>query len=121
MKRWTPAKVFLFIIIVAPIAIFLIGGAVMLLWNNSLVPVLNVHAITFWQALGILVLSKILFSSFSGKNKSRRDQCKQRMMWNSMTAEQREKFKEEWNNRRRHWGNKHFGHGDETQSTENIG
>jgi hypothetical protein len=27
-----------------------------------------------------------------------------RMMWNNMTPEQKEKFKEEWKNRSRRWG-----------------
>jgi len=90
--------------VVAPIAILVFGGTVMLLWNNVLTPVLHVSTITFWQGLGILVLSKILFSSFSGGGGSRRDYWKQRIMWKNMTAEQKEKFKEEWKNRGRRWG-----------------
>jgi Ca2+/H+ antiporter, TMEM165/GDT1 family len=88
-----------------------------------LVPVLHVSTITFWQGLGIFVLSKILFSSFSGKGGSNR--CgynryymKQRMMWNNMTPEQKEKFKQEWQNRSRKWGYKSWEQGDETQQPE---
>ena len=101
-SRWT--KIIFLIILVAPIAIFVFGSVIMLLWNNVLTPVLHVSEITFWQGLGILVLSKILFGSFSGKGGSNRYYMKQRMMWNNMTPEQKEKFKEEWNNRSRKWG-----------------
>jgi len=51
-------------ILIGAVAVLVFGGAVMLLWNNILAQVTNVHPITFLQALGILVLSKILFGGF---------------------------------------------------------
>ena len=99
MRRSRLTRMIFLFIVVAPIAVFVFGQVVMLLWNNALVPVLHVSEVTFWQGLGILVLSKILFSSFGGKGGSGRYYWKQRMMWNQMTPEQREKFKEEWRNR----------------------
>jgi hypothetical protein len=111
--RWV--RLLVLFIIVAPIAILVFGGIVMWLWNNSLVPVLHVSTITFWQGLGILVLSKILFGSFSGGGGSRGYYMKQRMMWKNMTPEQKEKFKEEWRNRSRRWGYKSWEPGDESQ------
>lgn len=100
--RWV--RLFVLFIIVAPVAIFIFGSIVMLLWNNALVPVLRVSAITFWQGLGLLVLSKILFGSFSGGGGSNRYYQKEKMMWRNMTPEQKEKFKEEWKNRSRRGG-----------------
>jgi hypothetical protein len=99
MKRSRLTKFIFLVIVVAPVAIFLFGSVVMLLWNNVLTPVLHVSEITFWQGLGLLVLSKILFGSFGGRGRYRRDFGKQRIMWNSMTPEQKEKFKEEWRGR----------------------
>ncbi|HYM92672.1 MAG TPA: hypothetical protein VET23_00920 [Chitinophagaceae bacterium] len=101
MKRTSRLRrIILLVVLIAPLAIFIFGSIVMLLWNNVLSPVLHVSTITFWQGLGILVLSKILFSSFNGRGGApRRVFMKQRMMWNSMTPEQKEKFKEEWRNR----------------------
>ncbi len=104
MKRSRWAKFVLLFILVAPIAIFLFGKVIMLLWNNVLTPVLHVSEITFWQGLGILVLAKILFGSFGGRGGPNRYYSKQRMMWNHMTPGQKEKFKEEWKNRSRRWG-----------------
>jgi hypothetical protein len=104
MKRslWT-RRILLFLVI-GPLAILVFGVVVMFLWNNVLAPVLHISTVTFWQGLGILVLSKILFSSFSGGGGYRRDYWKQRMMWKNMTAEEKEKFKEEWKTRGRRWG-----------------
>src|SRR5689334_6566019 len=109
MRRSRFGKFILLFIVIAPIAIFAFGSLVMWLWNAALVPVLHVSPVTFWQGLGILVLAKILFSSFGGRGGPRRNSCKERMMWNQMTPEQKEKFKEEWNNRRNRWGNRPSG------------
>jgi len=105
MKRSFHAKRILFFILIAAAAILFFGGAVMLLWNNVLARAVNVSTITFAQALGILVLSKILFGGFRGSWGGRR-QWKQRMSqkWNNMTPEEREKFKQEWQSRCGGWG-----------------
>lgn len=67
---------------------------VMHLWNWLMPTVFGMHLITFWQALGILVLSKILFGGFRGRPGGRR-QWQRRMMerWEKMTPEEREKFR----------------------------
>jgi len=104
MKRSLWARRLLLFVVIGPLAILVFGGVVMLLWNNVLAPVLHISSVTFWQGLGILVLSKILFSSFSGGSGSRRDYWKHRMMWKNMTEDQKEKFKEEWKSRSRRWG-----------------
>jgi hypothetical protein len=60
------------IAILGPIAIaagiFVFGSVVMLLWNGLLPAIFGVKAITFWQAIGILVLSKLLFGGFGGRH-----------------------------------------------------
>ncbi|MBS1596747.1 MAG: hypothetical protein JST75_00875 [Bacteroidetes bacterium] len=86
-------------------AVLFLGGfsaIVMLLWNNILAGVLHVSVITFWQALGIFVLSKILFGGFHGGGRWGRHQRWKHNMhqrWVNMTPEEREKFKQEWKNR----------------------
>src|ERR1700674_2288779 len=106
MNRNFWAKRILLIIVIAPLAIFVFGYIVMWLWNNALAPVLHISTITFWQGLGILVLSKILFSGPMGKSGPRRSYWKRRMMrkWQNMTPEEREKFKQDWKNRCGDWG-----------------
>ena len=85
-------------------AVLLFGAIVMGLWNAILPAVLGVKAITFIQALGILLLSKILFGGFGrrgGWHGGRHQQWRHNMQekWSNMTPEEREKFKAEWKNR----------------------
>jgi hypothetical protein len=106
MKRgFGTRRVFVFILI-GVVAILVFGEVVMLLWNNVLAAATNVHTITFLQALGLLVLSKILFGGFRGGWGPRRSYWKNRMQqkWNNMTPDEREKFKQEWQRRCGKWG-----------------
>ena len=100
MKRGFIGRKLFFIIPMILLGIGVFGGAVMLLWNNVLAVVLHISTVSFWQALGILVLSKILFGGFRGAHFGRH-QWKQKMQqrWEGMTPEEREKFKQEWGNR----------------------
>jgi hypothetical protein len=51
---------------VVPAFAALFGFAVMLLWNWLLPAVAGLPEITFWQALGLLVLSRILLGGIGG-------------------------------------------------------
>jgi hypothetical protein len=109
MKFWIK-KIIGFIICFLMIAA-LLSWVVMSLWNCVLVAVLGVSVISFWQAAGILLLSKILFGGFhkSGgwgrhNRKEWREKWAQKMQ--HMSPEEREKIKEEWRNRCRGWGRK---------------
>jgi len=67
---------------------------VMWLWNRLMPAIFGLHVITYWQALGILVLSKILFGGFRGRPGFAMH-WRQRMLerWEQMTPEEREKFR----------------------------
>jgi uncharacterized membrane protein len=73
-----------------------IGGEVVLrLWNWLMPPLFGWHQVTFWQALGLLVLCRILFGGFGlhgrGRNGMRRRMAER---WDRMTPEERERFRE---------------------------
>lgn len=90
--------IFLFVLGVAALLSFI----VMNLWNLILpAAITGVNPITYWQALGLLILSKILFGGFHGGWKHKRQQWKERMneKLQNMTPEQREQFKQELRNR----------------------
>ena len=77
----------------AVVFVALFGYVVKWLWN-WLVPALftGAHLITFWQAIGLLVLSRILFGSWhSGRNGRDRRRKEQ---WEAMSPEEREKFRQ---------------------------
>lgn len=81
-------------------AVLGLGLAVMYLWNSILPVVTPLGALTYWQAVGLLILCRILFGGFGkggGWKGGRREHMKQKFM--SMNPEEREKFKEEWRNR----------------------
>ena len=72
----------------------LAGLVVMSLWNALIPVIFHLGVITFWQALGILILSKILFGGFRGRP-GRHMYWRHRMRerWERMTPEEREKFR----------------------------
>lgn len=109
MKRrfWFGKAVLILVCITAFVMLF--SFIVMSLWNAILPNVLGVKMITFWQALGMLVLSKILFSGFGGWHHKRehfKNRFRQKMLnkWENMTPEEKQKFKNEWKNRCGGWG-----------------
>jgi hypothetical protein len=69
---------------------------VMRLWNWLTPALFGWHVITFWQALGVLILSKILFGGFRGGPPRGPWGWRGRMMerWEHMTPEEREKFRQ---------------------------
>lgn len=104
MEKRFKAKKLLMIIPLVILGIAVFGLVVMSLWNAILPAVLGVKAISFMQALGILVLSKILFGGFGGGRAGmghRRQQWNEQMKnkWAAMNPEEREKLKTEWKNR----------------------
>ncbi len=73
------------------------GGIVMLLWNWLIPSIFNLREISFWEALGLLLLGKLLFGGFHGKDRSRNGMRWKQHYYNkfsSMTPEERERFKE---------------------------
>ena len=98
------------LIFIAPLAIlgmllFIFIGAevVRLLWNWLLPPLFSWREITFWQALGILALCRILFggSGWRGSVRSNlrgrmEERCARRVeeRCENMTPEERERFRQ---------------------------
>ncbi|MCX6232018.1 MAG: hypothetical protein NTZ33_10795 [Bacteroidetes bacterium] len=82
--------------------IFVFGTIVMYLWNNVLHAVTGVGIVSFWQALGILILAKILFGGFNGMHKHHKCHSEMHDMhhkWMKLSPEEREKLKAEWESR----------------------
>ena len=87
----------------------LLTALLMVLWNWLIPAVLSGPIITYWQAAGILILSKILFSGFWGHKHPRPDyrhrdwrkRFEEKMK--NMSEEDREKFKSRFH----HWSRRH--------------
>lgn len=94
-KRWIkgPFFILLFLAILSVVSFL-----TMLLWNNLIPGLFNGPVITFWQSLGLIILSKIFFGGFKGRRGHHQHPG---MMWKrkwqqkmeSMTPEEKEKFR----------------------------
>jgi hypothetical protein len=84
-------KIALFALVAALVFGFIVKG----LWNFLMPPIFGWHTITFWQGLGLLLLSKILFGGFHRHGGGGRNHWRQHMKnrWETMTPEQREEFR----------------------------
>ncbi|MBF8456045.1 hypothetical protein IV494_02525 [Kaistella sp. G5-32] len=100
MKNRFKGKIALFALF-AIAMFFAVSAIVMGLWNWLLPNILGAKVITFWQAAGILVLSKILFGGFGGRKgfgSAKFRKLKEERM-NGMSDEEKQKFKEMWKQR----------------------
>jgi hypothetical protein len=113
-ERWMRMTRLTRLMIIAPLAIlgmviftFIGGEVVMLLWNWLAPALFGLREITFWQAIGLLALCRILFGGFGlaggGHRNSRRrmdgrirERIRERVdeRWEQMTPEEREKFRQ---------------------------
>jgi hypothetical protein len=75
------------------------GEVVMHLWNWLLPVLFGVRLITFWQALGLLALCRILFGRWGGGHNHGRSNRFSGEKWKKMTPEEREKFRQSMRSR----------------------
>lgn len=90
-------------IVLAFLAFIALGGVVVqALWNWLLPSLFGVPPLTFWQALGLLALCRILFGGLGGHGPGRRvgsrvrSRFRERMRerWTQLTPEERERFEQ---------------------------
>jgi hypothetical protein len=81
-------------VVIGVLFLAIFSYAVMTLWNWLMPVLFGLRLIDYWQALGILVLSKLLFGGYRGRPGSS-GFWRHRMMarWEQMTPEEREKFR----------------------------
>jgi hypothetical protein len=95
-KHWIAraAKILAFVVV----ATLVFGFVVMNLWNWLMPALFGLKTITFVQALGLFLLSKILLGGFhrhGGRDRGRDKRWNQQMVerWMGMSEEEREKFR----------------------------
>lgn len=101
-RNFNRGRKFLFFIPAAVLIAAVLGYVVMFLWNWILPEVAHTGKLNYWQALGLLVLCRILFGNFKpvgpGRGFGRRGSG-MREKWHDMTGEERSRFKEEFRKR----------------------
>lgn len=81
--------------VIGILALGVFGFLVMTLWNWLMPAIFGLKAINFWQALGLVILSKILFGGIHSHGRGHKHGgSRMRERWENMTPEEREKFRE---------------------------
>ena len=111
-------KILLALKIVLGISAFIVifGFGAMYLWNWLVPSLFHGPVVTFWQMIGILVLSKILFGGFGRKFGRHHDHCGPNRGWGRhrwkhrmherfqhMSPEEKERLKQRFKDRCKSW------------------
>lgn len=85
-----PLFAVLFVVVLAGVGFLVVG-----LWNWLMPSLFGLKLITYWQAVGLLILSKILFGGFRRTGWRGRDRLhSMRGRWRQRTPEEREQFRQ---------------------------
>ena len=86
--------ILVFLVLPLCLAVFaLVIWGVMSLWNWLMPAIFGVHAITYWQTLGLMLLCWVLFGGLRGGRGSRHGwEHGMRRRWERMSPEEREEF-----------------------------
>ena len=93
MKRnWIVRGVMVALVVALALVVF--SWVVMSLWNWLIPGIIGWKPIDFWQALGLLVLSRILFGGLRGRfGYGMHWRARMAERWQRMTPEERDKFR----------------------------
>lgn len=100
MKTYSKKRWYLLAPPLILMGVALCGFITMTLWNALLPSILHLPVITFWQALGLLILSRLFFGGHHwhrGGHAHWRNRMVER--WEKMTPEEREQFRQRWPHR----------------------
>jgi len=81
-------------VVLAAVFLAALGFVVMSLWNWLIPALFNGPVIGFGEAVGLLVLSKILFGRFGARFGGGHWRRRMQERWAQMTPEEREKFRD---------------------------
>jgi hypothetical protein len=81
------------------LAFTLFGFVVTRLWNYLMPGLFGLHMISFWQAVGLMLLGRLLFGGFRPGRGGFGWRGQMMRRWEQMTPEERAKFREGWRGR----------------------
>ena len=98
-KRW-----YLFIPLIV-LAFVAFGFLTMHLWNWLMPVLFHLPEITFWQTIGLMILSRLILGGFGCHHGRGHHHCRRQMheKWENMTPVEREQFKEHIHLHRAPW------------------
>jgi len=83
------------------VALGVFGWVLKSLWNWLMPELFGVRSITYWQALGLWFLGRLLLGNFNGRHNDRHWRARLIDRWEKMSPEEREKLREKLRHR---WG-----------------
>ncbi len=95
-RRWRPR--YLLYALLALGVFLAMGWLVQWLWNAILPQVAAVGPLRYWQALGLLLLSRILFGGWRGR-RAHRGGAHWHGKWQHMSEEERERYRSAFRDR----------------------
>jgi hypothetical protein len=108
--------IFIPFLVIGGVALF--SYIVMLLWNALIPDIFHLGVITFWQAAGLLILSKLLFGFGPGGRGGAAWKRHRMEKWQAMNPEDRQRFREHMRERCGKWGHRHDHFWDEPAGNE---
>lgn len=115
-SRWK--FVFIPILVVAILA--LAGYVVMWLWNHTIAEIFTVPEISFWQALGLFILCKILFGFGGRKGGGGWKKVAMQRKFAKLSDDEKERFKASFKSSICQWENDWYDRGcDRSREDEN--
>ncbi len=100
MRRHRVVRILMFLPL-AVLFVALFGFVVMALWNWLIPALFGLTVIGYWQALGLVVLCRILFGGRGAMGHGGRWRHRMKERWECMTPEERERFRQGFAGR---WG-----------------
>ena len=97
-RRFHPLKILFFAMVFA-VFVLALSWVVMFLWNAILPDTIGVKPLTFWKAVGLLVLAKILFGGFGRRGRKHFGKGHWRNRWMNMSDEEKNQMKMKWKER----------------------
>ena len=101
-RRW-----YLFIPLIL-VAFVFFGFITMHLWNSLMPVIFHLPEITFWQTVGLMILSRLIIGGFGGHGRGHGNgHCRSNMheKWENMTPEARERFQQHIHQHKHPWFN----------------
>ena len=86
-------------LVLAAVAVAVFGYGVMWLWNLVVPPLTGWHTLDFWHAVGLLVLSRILFGGWHGRGGGWHWRHRLHERFEQMSPEERERFRQSMRHR----------------------
>ncbi|HVN77291.1 MAG TPA: hypothetical protein VMT19_13315 [Thermoanaerobaculaceae bacterium] len=104
MRHDLRTRKFVRFLVFLPLAVLflaLFGLVVMALWNWLMPALFGLKTLGYWQALGLVILCRILFGGRGSMGHGRRWRHRMHERWERMTPEERERFRQGLRDR---WG-----------------